>query len=54
MLVVWEVQDFGKESVEERVIGVPEVEAMSDRFSLCLKTKDQRRNNDLNYTTLEK
>ena len=47
------MQDLGKESVEERVTGVPEVEAMSDRFSLRLKTKDQRRNNDLNCTTLE-
>ena len=43
------MQDFGKESVEERVTGVEEVEAMSDEFSLRLKTKDQRRNKDLNY-----
>ena len=48
------MQDFGKESVEERVTGVEEVEAMNDEFSLRLKTKDQRRNKDLNYTTLGK
>ena len=48
------MQDLGKESVEERVTRVEEVEAMSDRFSLRLKTKDQKRNNNLNYTTLEK
>ena len=46
---VWEVQDLGKERVEERVTGVDEVEAMRDEFSLLLKTKDQNRNKDLNY-----
>ena len=46
------MQDLGKESVEERVTGVDEVEAMRDEFSLRLKTKDQNRNKDLNYTTL--
>ena len=42
------MQDLGK----ERVIGVDEVETMRDEFSLRLKTKDQNRNKDLNYTTL--
>ena len=46
------MQDLGKERVEERVTGVDEVEAMRDEFSLRLKTKDQNRNKDLNYTTL--
>ena len=36
----------------ERVTGVDEVEAMRDEVSLRLKTKDQNRNKDLNYTTL--
>ena len=48
------MQDLGKESVEERVTGVDEVEAMEDEFSLRLKTKDQNMNKDLNYTTLRK
>ena len=48
------MQDLGKERVEERVTGVEEVEAMRDEFSLRLKTKDQNRNKDLNYTTLRK
>ena len=48
------MQDLGKERVEERVTGVDEVEAMRDEFSLRLKTKDQNRNKDLNYTTLRK
>ena len=48
------MQDLGKERVEERVTGVDEVEAMRDEFSLHLKTKDQNRNKDLNYTTLRK
>ena len=48
------MQDRGKDSVEERVIGVDEVEAMRDVFSLRLKTKDQNRNKDLNHTTLRK
>ena len=38
------MQDLGKESVEERVTGVDEVEAMRDEFSLRLKTKEQNRN----------
>ena len=49
------MQDLGKERVEERVTGVDEVdevEAMKDEFSLRLKSKDQKRNKDLNYTTL--
>ena len=48
------MQDLGKESVEERVTRVDEVEVMRDEFSLCLKTKDQNRNKDLNYITLRK
>ena len=48
------MQDLGKESVEERVTGVDEVEAIRDEFSRRLKTKDQNRNKDLNYTTLRK
>ena len=48
------MQDLGKESIEERVTGVEEVEAMRDEFSLRLKAKEQRRNKDLNDTTLEK
>ena len=46
------MQDLGKESVEERVTGVEEVEAMSDEFSLRMQAKEQRRNKDLDYTTL--
>ena len=48
------MQDLGKERVEERVTRVDEVEAMRDEFSLRLKTKDQNKNKDLNYTTLRK
>ena len=48
------MQDLGKERVEERATGVDDVEAMRDEFSLRLKTKDQNRNKDLNYTTLRK
>ena len=48
------MQDLGKESAEERVIGVEEVEAMRDEFSLRLKAKEKRRNKGLDYTTLEK
>ena len=48
------MQDLGKESVEERVTGVDEVEAIRDEFSLLRKIKDQNRNKDLNYTTLRK
>ena len=48
------MQDLGKERVEKRVTGVDEVEAMRDEFSLRLKTKEQNRNKDFNYTTLRK
>ena len=34
------MQDLGKESVEERVTGVEEVEAMRDESSLRLKAKE--------------
>ena len=41
------MQDFDKERVEERVTGFEgiedEVEAMNEKFSLRLKTKDQNR-----------
>ena len=41
------MQDLGKESIEERVIGVEgvedEVEAMNEKFSLRLKSRDQNR-----------
>ena len=41
------MQDLGRERVEERVTGFEgvedEVEAMNEKFSLRLKTKDQNR-----------
>ena len=46
-MAVLEVQDLGRERVEERVTGFEgiedEVEAMNEEFSLRLKTKDQNR-----------
>ena len=47
LLAVWEVQDFGKERVEERVTGVEgvedEVEAMNEKLYLRLKSMEQKR-----------
>ena len=41
------MQDFGKEIVEERVTGVEgledEVEAMNEKFSLRVKSMEQKR-----------
>ena len=49
------MQERGKERVEERVTGgEEEVEAMNEKFSLRLKSKEQIRDKDLNYTILSK